>query len=225
MKSTDVRIWAGIWSHPDNGLLMAFRAGRLHPGHDLAVHSHIDLCRTCSKIVYGPGVAAEPIMAADDNSVPADPTLASILAGALQRIDDHEALMSGRSRAWLQGLDLPDALSPADVRTRRWLAPGVWIAPLDLDGASRPSRTYLLAARRNTKVPDHTHTGREITVILSGYVEDQGHVYGPGDLILTSDCHTHGPAALDDCVCLIAAEAPLVMTSLMGRLVQAIAGI
>lgn len=229
MADTVVHIWAGIWSHPNDDLLNAFRRGRLSPGHDLAVRSHIDLCRTCRDVAYGPERVAETGLQGDDDTMAADPAtgpaLGDLLARTLQRIDQHEALMSERSKAWLQGLDLPEALDPADIQARRRLAPGVWIAPLHLDGASMTSRTYLLGARRQTEVPDHSHAGQEITVVLSGYVEDQGHVYGPGDLILTSQDHTHGPVALDDCICLIAADAPLVMKGVVGRLVQVLAGI
>ena len=220
MTHIGTRRRSGIWSHPDDGLLQAYRAARLDPGQDLAVQAHIEVCRTCREATFGPDVSQ-----ADTASSPAVAVSDHVFPRLLQRIERDEALLERPANAWLRKVDLPGTIDLPAIGKRRWPAPGVWIAPLHLSDTEPSSRTYLIGARRHTEVPDHTHKGQEITVVLSGHVTDQGQVYGPGDLIVAGEEHVHRPMALEDCVCLVAAHAPVVMKGLVGRLVQAIAGI
>ena len=63
--------------------------------------------------------------------------------------------------------------------------------------------------------------------MLSGHFADELGRYGPGDLAEVDGDTRHQPIADShrDCVCLIATDAPLRFTGLMGRLMQPFIGL
>ena len=67
----------------------------------------------------------------------------------------------------------------------------------------------------------------ELTVVLSGHFADELGRYGPGDLAEVDGDTNHQPIADShrDCICLIATDAPLRFTGLMGRLMQPFIGL
>jgi putative transcriptional regulator len=74
--------------------------------------------------------------------------------------------------------------------------------------------------RAGVSMPQHTHKGREMTLVLAGgFTDDTGH-FLRGDLSLTDGTVDHVPTADDDgdCVCLAVTDAPLRLTGPIGRL-------
>jgi putative transcriptional regulator len=88
--------------------------------------------------------------------------------------------------------------------------------------ADNGARVFLLKAAPGTKMPHHTHTGTELTLVLSGAFAHQGGHYGPGDLDEADDTVEHQPivAEGEDCICLVAMEGKLHLLGLLGRLMQ-----
>ncbi len=219
-----------VRSHPKPLLLTQYYHAMLSPGLDLALEAHIDRCPQCRDILSAADAGEIARLPQGDEAPLPDETLVQSLAQSLERID---ALEAGSPRArpeprwpkWLQAIALPNTMDPATVGRRHWPAPGVWIAPVALDGETRGARTYLISVKAGIAVPQHSHAGREITVVLSGNLADEGGVYGPGNLMDCDGSHSHAPAAATDCVCLVAAEAPVVMQTWIGRLIQPLAGI
>jgi putative transcriptional regulator len=119
----------------------------------------------------------------------------------------------------------PDVLRAAQER-RRWAAPGVWVANLDLDRATG-ARTYLLGVGPNIAVPRHGHRGHELICVLKGAYHDGDQLHGPGDFADNDETVEHRPKITRDgeCVCLIAADHRLAPRDLMGWIFQPLVGI
>jgi putative transcriptional regulator len=82
--------------------------------------------------------------------------------------------------------------------------------------------TRLLRIRGGTAVPVHTHRGSELTLVLSGAFSDEGGHYLRGDVEEADSEVTHRPVANADadCLCLAVTDAPLKLTSPLGRLLN-----
>jgi putative transcriptional regulator len=72
----------------------------------------------------------------------------------------------------------------------------------------------LLWIRPGRKMPDHTHEGSEITLVLDGAFSDANGRYGRGDIALADEDVDHSPVAENDrpCICLAITDAPLRLT-------------
>jgi putative transcriptional regulator len=72
----------------------------------------------------------------------------------------------------------------------------------------------LLWIRPGRKMPDHTHEGSEITLVLDGAFSDANGRYGRGDIALADQDVDHSPVAENDrpCICLAITDAPLRLT-------------
>jgi putative transcriptional regulator len=72
----------------------------------------------------------------------------------------------------------------------------------------------LLWIRPGRKMPDHTHEGSEITLVLDGAFSDSNGRYGRGDIALADEDVDHSPVAENDrpCICLAITDAPLRLT-------------
>ncbi|MEM9737177.1 MAG: cupin domain-containing protein, partial [Pseudomonadota bacterium] len=79
---------------------------------------------------------------------------------------------------------------------------------------SENERVTLLRARPGAKVPQHTHTGREITLVLSGALADDGKMLRKGDVSVSDHEDDHMPEAVGDetCYCLIVMEGEVQFT-------------
>lgn len=83
-------------------------------------------------------------------------------------------------------------------------------------------KTRLLRLKAGKSVPQHTHEGHELTVVIEGGFSDvQGH-HVRGDLVIADATIDHRPVADadGDCLCLAVTDAPLRLTGRIGRLLN-----
>lgn len=212
--------------HPSDALLVAYGAGALGESLALAVAAHLALCPQCRAAVAAVEAMggaliedeAAPIAMADD-----------ALARALTALDapppplSAAAVAEKPAEAALYPQPIGAYLGPA-ARWRR-LAPGVKRMEL-LRRPGRGGVAHLLRISPATTLPRHGHGGLELTLVLSGSFADENGRYGPGDLAEMDGEDLHQPIAdtNEDCVCLIAADAPLRFTGVIGRLMQPFIG-
>ncbi len=217
--------------HPEIDLLLSYSAGALGEGWSLAVATHLAYCPTCRSVVES----------ADD------------LGGALLDDETPEALSSGSFEAMLEKVKtlplsdpiadsvtaplvsgLPDTLIPQPLRS--YLGGGFEAVPWKSIGGGAQqyliptaddSKVRLLKIPAGQPVPEHTHGGRELTLVLAGSFSDQAGHFGPGDLEDVDEAITHQPVAGADgaCICLAVTDAPLEFSGLLPRLFQPVIGI
>ena len=192
--------------HPSEPVLAAYAAGSLADGPSLVVSAHLERCPRCRaeldlyEAVGGALIAeAEPVAMSQD-------ALALALA-RIERPPEPPSPPPAPPRLGPDGLTLPRALARRGVGPRRFVGPGIWVAPI---ASKRPEgwRTYLLRAPSGIRVPHHGHNGDEFTIILQGSFIDETGRYGPGDFAEVGIDAEHHPEAQGPqaCICLISGE-------------------
>ena len=210
-------------------LLLAYTTGALSEAESLLIATHLALCPEARDQVQLLEALGGVLLAQLDRQPPqdaADPTLAALLG----RLD------APRPSAPPAPAPLPDAelaalpqpLRGYAARGGRWktVVPGmVHQIVLPVAGWSgAPVR--LTRVRGGFRVPQHTHRGRELNLVLTGGFHDRGQPFGPGDVADNDEADTHelliDPG--EDCIILAVNEAPLVPVGLSARIASWLTG-
>ena len=83
-------------------------------------------------------------------------------------------------------------------------------------------RANFIYMEKGGRVPEHTHKGSEITLVLDGEFTDGLSHYDTGDFIIMNDSHVHTPQSDADEGCLVFSivDQPLHFTSGLARLLN-----
>jgi putative transcriptional regulator len=213
-----------ITHHLDDATILAFASGAIGEAHGIVAASHLSMCAICRTALrdaesLGGGILAQqPAAAVSDMCRSA--TLASLDGAPAQK-----------RAAKLQG-ELPPALSRAlggkslaDIKWHK-KAPGVAMFDVPM---SKGERTHLKLLRigKGYAMPEHGHGGEELTLILTGSYTDHMGKFAPGDVADLDEDIEHQPTvdSDEDCICLVAIEAPTKFKSFWARLAQPFVGI
>jgi len=216
-----------IRHHPDDSTLVAYAAGAVTEGISLVVAAHLELCPQCRARVRDATDLGGVLLAGLDPA----PVGEGALAAALARIEadiEGEPAPPHTPRA-VDGL--PATLVPwlpagLDRVPWRALVPG--IRHFRFPGVDSGGGTVrLLAIAPGTALPHHGHGGTELTLVLRGSFADEIGRFAPGDLADLDPSIQHQPVADTDtpCICLIATDARLRFSGVVGRLFQPLVGI
>ena len=216
--------------HPDPATLMAYAAGTLDEAFAVVVSCHLETCDQCAQEVRD----LERLGGASlDNS-----SEARLSDGAFGRVLEKIYVEGAQDDTIIdigadtdEGNQPPSALQSyleGDLNSIPWkrVSPGVWQKQLNVgDGAQSSLRLLRIASGK--KVPEHGHGGHEMTLILSGAYEDEIGHFAKGDVADLDDHVEHQPFVVsdEDCICLVATEAPTKFKSLAGRIMQPFVGI
>jgi len=196
--------------HPSPAVLADYVSGALRPAFALVVAAHAERCAACrAEIRTLEAVGGELI---------AELPEASMAPESLERV------MAGIERPL--PLVEPPPLPTADripFGRVQWLAPGMTIRKARLGG----DLLYLLRLPGGVKTIPHGHAGAEFTTVLEGAYDDVTGRFAAGDFVEMSEDVEHHPSVMagEPCVCLIASERPMRMTSVGGRLVHWLTGV
>jgi len=214
-----------IRHHPSEALLVDYASGAMGPAQALVIAAHVHACPQCRAAVE----AAEAVGGALLETLPDAGLSAGALDRALARLEQPAPEPPPAARApapqpadWIR---VPPEVAAAAGR-KRWLAPGVWVAPIDIGTKGGPL-SYLLRVGARLRMPRHTHNGCELTLVLKGAFRDGREVYAAGDVAEADDAVEHSPAIMgrEECVCLVACDNRLVVKEWLGKVVQTYAGI
>ena len=210
-------------------MLWDYYRGALAPGLGLAVSTHLELCSHCRSDLRLFDAVGGALLD-DIEGVELSESALDLALARIERPDDSNTKKPAKTvkhPAFLAEFDLPEVLQSADIRGRYWAAPGVWIAPVYVDDAPKDSKTFLMYVRKGMVMPEHTHRGREITMMLKGKFSDSKGSYAPGDFAVCdeSDCHSPAMSDEEDCMCFVAQEGSIVPKTLLGKLLQPFARI
>ncbi|WP_240453699.1 ChrR family anti-sigma-E factor [Chachezhania antarctica] len=214
-----------IKHHVPDDLLMAYSAGALPEAYSLAIATHLSLCDTCRAAAESYDAVGGAVLedAPEGAATMSMDSLAQTLA-RLKASEPREAVRPARPRSIFPG-PLADYVGTSldDIRWR----------PIGMGAKQMVIRTSPTASARllyipsGVGVPDHTHGGKELTVILDGAYSDETGRYGPGDIAYGDDELHHAPIAEDGgpCICLAVTDAPLRFKTIIPRLLQPFLGI
>ena len=208
--------------HPSEDMLLEYATGSMNEQASVLIATHLALCPTCRSHVH------------DLES----------LGGAL--IDDIEpAAVGGDARQKVMAmLDQPEsapliarrepdfseatrALIPEPLRSRLagdidslpWRTVGRGIRDLKLAGDGNGFQSSLIRIRPGEAVPQHTHHGNELTLVLKGAFTDETGLYARGDVAFATSDIDHQPVAEADeeCLCFAVVDGGLRLTGPVGR--------
>ena len=211
-----------IRHHLPDELLTAYSAGTLPEAFSLVVATHISLCDDCrvrlDAIDAVGGAVLEDVSTVDVAEDSLDRVLAMIEASdrELPRVAPKQVTLPEPLRSYVDG----------DVDAVKWrrIGGGVKQAVLETSG---PESVRLLYIPGGMAVPDHTHGGMELTLVLQGAFSDSVDRFARGDVeVADSDLH-HQPIAEEGmpCICLSATDAPLAFKGIVPRIAQRFVGI
>lgn len=219
--------------HPTPELLADYAAGAMALSHSLCVAAHLEFCNTCrqhvSKLVRVGAhyfeTQAVDALDKQENEELKDKVL-SILDQAEDESGEQDDLVVAQDDSSVVtgnfALRSLGQFIKQDYDELQWsrVSPSIKLATLlhDKDG----SQIALSRTRPGGKMPHHSHTGDEITVVLKGSFSDEDGVYRRGDFIYRDAKHKHTPVVTRDaeCICLMVLDAPIQFTGLLTRLLN-----
>jgi putative transcriptional regulator len=207
--------------HIADDLLLDYAAGSLAEGWSLAVATHLSLCPECRARLAKAEAAGGQLM----ETLHLEPA-ADAWAVVRARLGAPDKAAATQPQAALLPKVLRDYVG-GDIETIRWKAIGTAGAQIRLKTGDGRTQVRLLKIPAGQPVPEHSHRGRELTVVLSGAFRDGELLFARGDIEDADDDTQHIPTATPeaDCVCLAVTEAPLRFTNWLVRLVQPVLGI
>ena len=209
--------------HPDIATLMAFSAGALDEPYAVVVSTHVAMCEACREqvrrtdLIGGALLAGEPVAAMSDGA----------LARLTARLGDE--VIERPAPAVPSDVPAPIArYLPEGLDGIRWRFSGPGVACADLPSSAKAKgRLMLLKVAAGRKVPEHSHGGQELTLILRGAYRDRFGVFAAGDIADHDEDVEHQPIAEmgEDCICLVAVDARLSFRSRIVRALQPFFGL
>lgn len=212
-----------IRHHLDEATLFSYAAGSLSQGMALVVACHLSMCPECRNKVEAQeavgGSLLEDLQPADVS----DASLDAMLAMLDQPVEPEVPVVPVKRDERLPA-PLEDYLGCRldDVPWKKLVS---GISYYDIDCQSGGVSRLMKIAPGKTLLP-HTHKGNELTLVLEGSFCDEIGRFARGDVADLDEQVEHQPLvdSSTDCICLIATDAPLKFTTLLGRLVQPVTG-
>lgn len=213
-----------IKAHPTDEMLRAFAADQLPVPLAVGVAAHCELCAACRNRVHQheTELAAEafdePLPAAFDDAGMSD-MLDQILASPAERVPAPPA-----TQGWIEvdgeRIALPGVLARHHQPTWRQLGK---VRHQGLAFGQAAIRASLLHIAAGGQIPEHTHRGYELTLLLSGSMQDGGVRYQRGDFIWRDASVVHTPHTAEGCLCYTVQDAPIHFTRGLPRLLNPLA--
>lgn len=206
-----------IKHHLTDAVMFAYSAGSLPEAYSLVVACHVSLCPQCRSALEGFDALGGAVLEQSGKS--------ELSAGALAATMDIIANRQEASQeVFYEKSDFPVPLQkyvgggPEKVNWRK-IGGGVKQAILP---TAKDANVRLLYIPAGTAVPDHSHGGLEMTLILQGAFSDEVDRFARGDVEFGDENLTHTPIAEVgvDCICLAATDAPLKFSGIIPRLLQ-----
>lgn len=208
-----------IRHHPSDETLAAFAANLLDEANTLVVATHLSLCRDCRTGVRQFEALAGHLletMSLDNPGAVRPPAIAD-----LEQMTALAPATRPGARLVSQSAAACTPLSLYESGDWRWMGVGVQWKPVTVP-ADDDTKVFLLKAAPGTRLPDHRHTGTEWTCVLEGAFSHDFGVFGPGDFDEADETVEHRPFVekRGPCICLVALNGRIELTSWIGRMLQ-----
>lgn len=219
-----------IRHHISDDLLLSYAAGNLAEGWSIAVATHLALCPSCRRrLTVAESIGGELLETMDAEDATLDGSWASVRSRISQQAGPTPAALRKTKPAGHSG-GLPEPLRSyvgGDFDTLQWRPLGRGAYQIPIRTGDSETKVRLLRIPAGKPVPEHSHGGRELTLVLSGSFVDGDDIFARGDLEDADASLTHQPVATSeaDCICLAVTDAPLKFRSWIMRAIQPILGI
>ena len=206
-----------IRHHPIETRLLDYAAGTLDAGQRLLVGAHLESCPSCRRTV----AMLERVGGSLLTDLSPTPMAPGARERAIARLQSAESAARVAHRPLNDMADLPPALRNYELSRWHWSGPGVRWRSLALPEESA-SRVFLLKVQPGTKLPQHTHSETELTLVLKGSFSHKGGRFERGDFDDADGSVDHQPTvdSEQECICLVAMQGNLQFKGLLGRIMQ-----
>jgi putative transcriptional regulator len=198
--------------HPDVDLLTEYAAGSLPLAQAACVSAHLNYCSQCGRTVE----QLEDVGAALFDELHAGPVGDAQLNAVLARLDDTPPLRHARPDSAETGRmpGILQRLMKGDYKELDWkkVTKSLSISYLKTGDPNFEFALYHIKA--GGRIPEHTHRGSEMTLVLEGGFSDADGSYHEGDFMFRIPGDVHAPTAVqsEDCICVAVLDAPLRFT-------------
>ncbi|GGB59460.1 ChrR family anti-sigma-E factor [Shewanella inventionis] len=221
--------------HPDQHLLSLHAKGELPLSMSIAISAHAEFCAHCQQQLD------QMTLALSEQQFEQNQTIQPASIEQHGQLDD---LLNQFLNNTLDSLDTevktkPQSSLVADnsvtIKGQQYMLPRVFkqqitsgwqgigkVSRLRLDTGEPQARASLLHIAANGEIPDHTHKGSELTLLLAGEFSDCYNTYKPGDFMLLDQNHEHSPKTTEGCLCYTIVDAPLYFTKGISKLLNPI---
>lgn len=209
--------------HLDDATLMRYASGDLDEAFSVVVASHLAMCDTCREAARAAEAIGGELLVSHET--------ADLASGAFERLmqtldDKQEPIAVRKAKKPVADAVIPAPLSRligSNLDDIVWssIAPG--IAKHDVALASDgKSSLFMLKIAPGQSVPEHGHSGHEMTLVLSGAYRDEMGRYERGDISDLDEHVEHHPQVEPDgtCICVVAIESPTRFKGILSRVMQ-----
>jgi putative transcriptional regulator len=215
--------------HLPEAVLMAYAAGTLPEAFSLVAACHISICDDCRAALTSYEALGGAVLEQVEKTEISPDAFAATMA-LIAKGDAESPTAPAKTAGKL--VEIPSrnpSIFPTPLESYvgggpeavRWRSVGAGvkqaILPCDRDATAR-----LLYIPAGASMPNHSHNGMELTLVLQGAFSDEVAHFVRGDVELGDEDLHHTPVADpgEDCICLAATDAPLKFNSLLPRLLQ-----
>ena len=202
---------------------MAYSSGNLPEAFSLAVATHISMCDQCRAALESfdavGGAILENSSQASIETDALSKTLSMIRSGP-QDIGLPQADQQSMKKTSVIPAPLADYIGDR-FEDITWKSIGMGVKQSIVE-TSNDATARLLYIPPGTAMPDHGHSGTELTLVLQGAFADEDDYFAAGDIEVADGDVEHAPVAADGepCICLAVTEAPLKFSKLFHKAVQ-----
>ena len=216
--------------HVPDDVLMDYAHGRLDEAKSLLVAAHLTFCPECRHtLALFESVGAFAMEEAEGAEI-GDGMLDALFA----RIDADgkdgvgmgggQAIAEAAPTVMIGGMPVPRPLLPYlpagnNGHEIPWRQMSPSLAMWDVPLGETAYKTKMLRVKGGRRMPEHTHVGEEMFLVLSGgFTDEKGH-YVRGDVAVSDHTQRHSPIADkgEDCIGLVVVDAPLRLTGPITR--------
>ena len=216
-----------IAHHPGHDSLMSCSAGSMPEAFAAVMASHISICPKCrEELAIMEQIGVELFRSIEPGTMTREPPIA-----VMRRAETDADVCEHAGFAPPTASGMPAPLVPVcgpDLDSLPWkrLAPGVQHYPLPLTPGAK-GQLRLIKVAPGTALPEHDHSGSELTLVLRGSYRDATGTYKSGDVADMASGTGHAPVAdaTEGCVCLIASDGKIRFKSVLAKMWQPFTGL
>ena len=204
--------------HIPNEILVAYSTGTLPEAFSIIVACHISLCDKCRVEVEALDAVGGAILTNQEKiDVDEDSFLKTM---ELISNSNEKILETEKSSKSIYPNPLKNYIGHSEDEIK-WKPIGGGIKQSILFNIKDAS-ARLLSIPAGMELPDHSHKGLEMTMVLQGAFSDEVAHFERGDIEIGDDKLTHTPKADPGelCICLVATQAPLVFNNWLPKILQ-----
>lgn len=219
--------------HPSTDLLVDYISGAMPLSQALCIATHVTHCHECQKHLNSLREIGSQLFGEQKGTVIKPAHLQGLKEQVLSKVAlveqtaEVEQDMPSQTKTPTAAPDKNGYIIPAPLRQfiphsyddLAWEGLSSSFKSVVLDKDSSGRQITLIRVKAGCHMPNHSHSGEEMTLVLEGSFSDENGRYHKGDFIYQDQQHTHKPIVSKDaeCICLIALDSPIRLTSFWTR--------